>query len=109
MPDSPPVHRPIGVLTHADRRALRDRTRSGSRVYGTRWQRLRKMYLARHPICECEAQCGRPAIVVDHKQPHNGDLSLMYAWDNLQAMTKPCHDAKTAARDGGFGNPVRPC
>ena len=34
----------------------------------------------------------------------------MYAWGNLKAMTKPCHDAKTAARDGGFGNPIAmPC
>lgn len=31
----------------------------------------------------------------------------MYDWDNLQAMTKPCHDRKTARYDGGFGHPVR--
>ncbi|HEY1442346.1 MAG TPA: hypothetical protein VGF65_16340 [Mycobacterium sp.] len=31
----------------------------------------------------------------------------MYSWDNLQAMTKQCHDRKTAAHDGGFGNPLR--
>ena len=28
----------------------------------------------------------------------------MYAWDNLQSMTKPCHDRKTATIDGGFGH-----
>ena len=53
------------------------------------------------------AGCGRPATVVDHRTPHNGDEALLYDWDNLQAMTKACHDRKTAARDGGFGNPVR--
>jgi 5-methylcytosine-specific restriction protein A len=84
---------------------------SPSRIYGRRWQRLRIAYLAQHPLCECEendgAGCGRPATVVDHRTPHNGDAVLLYSWDNLQAMTKACHDRKTAARDGGFGNPVR--
>ena len=49
---------------------------SPSRIYGRRWQRLRIAYLAQHPLCECEendgAGCGRPAIVVDHRIPHNG-------------------------------------
>ncbi len=84
---------------------------SNSRIYGRRWQRLRIAYLAQHSLCECDehggAGCGRPALVVDHRRPHNGDEVLLYDWDNLQAMTKACHDRKTAARDGGFGNPVR--
>ena len=84
---------------------------SPSRIYGRRWQRLRIAYLAQHPLCECDenggAGCGRPALIVDHRTPHNGDEALLYDWDNLQAMTKACHDRKTAARDGGFGNPVR--
>jgi len=67
--------------------------------------------LARNPLCQCEendgAGCGRAAVVVDHRVPHNGDPVLLYNWDNLQAMTKACHDRKTAARNGGFGNPVR--
>jgi len=45
--------------------------------------------------------------VVDHRMPHHGDDALLYAWDNLAAMAKPCHDRKTAAVDGGFGNPRR--
>jgi len=30
-------------------------------------------------------------------------------WDerNWQALCKPCHDAKTAREDGGFGRPVK--
>jgi 5-methylcytosine-specific restriction protein A len=74
-------------------------------VYGYRWQKLRAAYLACNPLCECG--CGHPATVVDHKTPHNGDPARLYDWDNLQAMTKPCHDRKTAARDGGFGNTLR--
>jgi 5-methylcytosine-specific restriction endonuclease McrA len=48
-----------------------------------------------------------PAIVVDHRIPYNGDPVLLYDWDTLQSMTQACHDLKTAARDGGFGSPVR--
>ena len=107
MPAHPPIHRPIGVQTSAERRAAYDAARvSPSRIYGRRWQKLRRAYLAAHPLCECG--CGYAAAVVDHRRPHNGNAALMYAWDNLQAMTKPCHDRKTAARDGGFGNPLRP-
>jgi 5-methylcytosine-specific restriction protein A len=69
------------------------------------------MYLSAHPLCQCEANngagCGYPATVVDHRIPHNDDWALAFSWDNLQAMTKVCHDKKTVARDGGFGNPRR--
>jgi 5-methylcytosine-specific restriction protein A len=106
LPDRRPAHHPIGWKPWATVKAERERERvSPSRTYGRRWQKLRAAYLAAHPACECG--CGYPASVVDHRLPHDGDPRLMYAWDNLQAMTKPCHDRKTAARDGGFGNPVR--
>ena len=112
MPHRRPLHRAPGVLTPVERRAAYDAARpSPSRTYGRRWQRLRLAYLARNPLCECDenagAGCGRAATVVDHRTPHNGDEALLYDWDNLQSMTKACHDRKTAARDGGFGNPRR--
>lgn len=99
-----PVHQPAGKQSAAERRRAYDRSKV--RHYTKRrWDHLRAAYLATHPLCECG--CGRPASVVDHKRPHNGDDTLLYAWDNLQAMTKQCHDRKTAAVDGGFGNPMR--
>jgi 5-methylcytosine-specific restriction protein A len=108
MPTRRPQHRQIGVESYLDRRAARDRNRSPGRAYDTRrWRRLRQAYLLQNPLCECEQRCGHPATVVDHRTPHNGDPELIYDWDNLQAMTKPCHDRKTAAHDGGFGNPLR--
>ena len=98
------MHQPIGMQTTAQRRAAYDQTRV--RHYTKRrWYHLRNAYLATHPLCECG--CGHPATVVDHKTPHQGDDTLLYAWDNLQAMTKQCHDRKTATHDGGFGNRVR--
>jgi 5-methylcytosine-specific restriction enzyme A len=112
MPSRRPVHRAPGVHDATPHRAAYEAARpSPSRIYGRRWQRLRQAYLAQHPLCECDANdgagCGYAATVVDHRRPHNGDIGLLYDWDNLQAMTKPCHDRKTAARDGGFGNPLK--
>ncbi|HSR76309.1 MAG TPA: HNH endonuclease signature motif containing protein [Xanthobacteraceae bacterium] len=105
MPTRPPVHRPAGARSTAERRAAYDAARvSPSRIYGRRWQALRRAYLAAHPLCECG--CGYAAAVVDHRRAHNGDRGLLYDWSNLQALTKACHDRKTAARDGGFGNPL---
>jgi 5-methylcytosine-specific restriction protein A len=103
-----PVHQPIGGQTWQDRKAACAAGRvSPSRTYGRRWQELRRVYLATHPTCECDDRCGGVAAVVDHREPHNGNDRLMYAWDNLRSMTKACHDRKTASYDGGFGNPIK--
>jgi 5-methylcytosine-specific restriction protein A len=103
-----PIHRPVGIPTWQERKAAYVATRvSPSRTYGRRWQKVRAAYLATHPICECDDQCGGVATVVDHREAHNGNDRLMYDWDNLRSMTKQCHDRKTASVDGGFGNPVR--
>ena len=106
MPISAPVHRPTGYQSRTEQRAAYAAARSGpGNPYKLqRWLKIRAAYLATHPLCECG--CNRIATVVDHKQPHRGDMELMFSWDNLQAMTKACHDRKTALQDGGFGNPV---
>lgn len=102
---------------------------SSERGYGRRWQKARETYLNSHPLCEC-SDCERreqsgltplPASVVDHKIPHrlkealdSGDTdavaraqALFWDSDNWQAMSKPCHDRKTAREDGGFGRLAR--
>lgn len=45
-----------------------------------------------------------PASVVDHIVPHRGDANLFWDQSNWQAMSKSCHDRKTARENGGFGN-----
>ncbi len=79
---------------------------AASRGYGSRWRKARAAYLARHPLC---AQCARKgriagASVVDHVIAHKGDRALFWDIANWQPLCKPCHDAKTAREDGGFGN-----
>lgn len=90
------------------KQADEQRGNSTQRGYGYRWQKTSQGFLKAHPLCQCEdCQEGAirllPAEVVDHKIPHKGDMNLFWDRDNWQAMSKPCHDKKTAREDGGFG------
>jgi 5-methylcytosine-specific restriction protein A len=86
---------------------------STSRGYGYKWQKTSAAFLQAHPLCQCD-ECRegalriRPSVVTDHIVPHRGDMALFWNPANWQAMAKECHDAKTAAEDGGFGNPAAP-
>ncbi len=71
----------------------------------SRWRRLRKHVLNKQPLCvECmKAKRLTPATVVDHIKPHEGDSTLFFDEENLQPLCKPCHDRKTAKKDGRWG------
>jgi len=95
---------------------------STERGYGYKWQQASKKFLRDHPLCQCpDCDAGnlrlRQATVVDHRIPHRLKEALdsknpdritraqKLFWDqkNWQAMSKQCHDKKTASQDGGFG------
>jgi len=90
----------------AQRRAYDDKRGSAaSRGYGARWRRYRLMCLRRHPLCQAPG-CTRPAECVDHIVPVSGaDDPGFWIVSNHQGLCLRCHSAKTAAEDGGFGNP----
>lgn len=47
-----------------------------------------------------------PATVVDHVQPHNGDVNKFYL-DALQSLCAPCHDRdKKRVELWGYGSDV---
>lgn len=74
------------------------------RGYGQRWQNARRLYLQQHPLC---VDCGKkkkavPAVVVDHKIPHNMDMELFWNVDNWQSLCISCHNRKTR-REGRAG------
>ncbi|MGA6183373.1 HNH endonuclease signature motif containing protein [Stenotrophomonas sp. NPDC077421] len=103
MPSRAPRHRPHGgaVKQHAPP----ERNRQAERALATNstyWLRLRAVVLSQSPLCvACMAE-GRTTAAshVDHRDgdSRNNDLS------NLQGLCRPCHSAKTAREDGGFGN-----
>ncbi len=78
-----------------------EETRPEKKVYGYKWQKVRKQFLETHPLCEeCKKQ-GRyvKATDVDHIIPHRGDMDLFWDWDNYQALCHSCHSKKTARED----------
>ena len=78
-----------------------DRPSAAKRGYNSKWRRLSKVYLRKHPMCVRCLQQGRyvPATVVDHIIPHRGTPALMWDESNWQALCKPCHDKKTGNED----------
>lgn len=78
---------------------------AASRGYGYAWQKARKIYLARYPLCVMCEQDGRvvTATVVDHVLPHRGNEKLFWDISNWQSLCKPCHDRKTYLEDGALG------
>lgn len=118
MPSRPPVHRPPGWKPAVDRErarkaahARRRDDKDVQRLYKLKpWRQLRRMVLSDEPLCR---RCGEkgiltPAVEVDHIEPHRGDMGLFYSRANCQPLCRPCHSAKTATEDGGFGNVRRP-
>lgn len=68
-----------------------------------RWKVLRAQVLSEEPLCRlCKEQNKiTAATVVDHKEPHRGDETLMWDRKNLQPSCKSCHDKKTSRFDNG--------
>ena len=92
MPNAPKKNRQQPPVKHKD-----DRPGSTERLYDWRWQKARKSYLRRNPLC---VKCGdrdrtEPATVVDHIEPHRGNKALFWDNRNWQPLCKRCHDRKT--------------
>ncbi|WP_312327917.1 HNH endonuclease signature motif containing protein [Stenotrophomonas sp.] len=103
MPTRAPRHRPHGGQVKQYVPPARNRqSERALATNSTYWLRLRALVLAQSPLCVvCLAEGRtRAASHVDHidADTSNNDLS------NLQGLCRPCHSAKTAREDGGFGN-----
>lgn len=89
----------------AGRRAYDARRPSARhRLYDSRWDKARKGYLAKHPLCvHCLAEdVTTAANEVDHIIPHRGDKVLFWDRNNWQSLCKTHHSRKTATEDSGF-------
>lgn len=95
-----------------------ERGSAHERGYTSAWQRARAAYLKAHPLCVVCKEQGRveAAEVVDHIVPprlkdalDSGDAmrierakKLFWDSNNWQALSKRCHDRKTALEDSTF-------
>ena len=76
-----------------------------SRGYGSRWRKVRKMYLNQHPLCVMCLKEGKyvKATDVDHIIAHRGNPELFWDQSNWQSLCHSHHSRKTNAEDR---NPV---
>lgn len=71
-----------------------DANRPWRHLYGAKWRCYRLRFLAKNPLCKRCHELGRvsAATVVDHIQPHKGDVLLFWSPQNHQALCQPHHD-----------------
>ena len=62
------------------------------RGYDGRWEKARKAYLAKHPLCVCCAAHGvvNAARVLDHVEPHKGDKAKFWNSSMWQGLCEWC-------------------
>lgn len=100
MPARPPIHSP-GIRHLAKERHVPrvSDPRARACLYGWRWNKARKVFLGKHPLCvHCmEAGRVRGAVVVDHIIRHNNDPRLFWDEANWQPLCISCHNRKTSA------------
>ena len=94
-----PEHQKL-VSSHYNRY---ERTPTMKRQYNGAWPRIRKAFIAAHPLCEvCQSE-GRvtAAAEVHHIVPLAQGGT--HAEDNLMALCKECHSRITAREGGRWG------
>jgi 5-methylcytosine-specific restriction endonuclease McrA len=89
----------------ATAKARHDATRPSARDrgYDAAWERVRKDFLARHPMC-CSPGCAEKATDVDHIVSVRERPDLRLSWSNLRPMCHRHHSRRTA-REQGFARP----
>jgi len=90
----------------AERKRVDDHRGSArQRGYDSQWDKARRGWLAKHPLCvECErGNRITAATTVDHIIPHRGDMALFWDTSNWQSLCKHHHDQKTARETWGEG------
>jgi len=99
--DCPAIARRRGRCIDCQRTYERQRGNAIQRGYGPAWQRLRKLILARDPICRDESGCGASSTYVDHitsrRRGGTDDPS------NLRGLCHSHHSSKTAREDSRWG------
>lgn len=98
MPTRPQIHRPAGWKPREGQRAYdRRRGTAAERGYDAAWQRTRAAFLAEHPVCADCAERGRVTVAVDvhHVVKLSVRPDLKHDFDNLMALCKRCHQART--------------
>ncbi len=91
------MFRPDGLPTRKQQKRQADRWRGSAseRGYNHRWSKARDTFLARNPVCIGCIAIGRveAATVVDHVEPHRGDVDKFWDTAMWQACCRWHHDS----------------
>jgi len=84
---------------------MRGRAGQHSKLYTTkRWRKLRQAQLLSEPLCRMHREQGRfvTASVVDHVEPHKGDMDLFWGGP-FQSLCERCHNSHKQRQERGGG------
>jgi hypothetical protein len=82
--------------------------RTKPRYDTARWRRVRRAYIAAHPICQDPSGCTAQATDVHHLDGQGLAGPRAYDWDNLQALCHSHHSQRTAREQPGGWNASPP-
>lgn len=91
------------IATMQDGSWRTDKQSAAARGYGHKWREARAGYLLKHPLCVYCAKLGKvtAASVVDHIEPHRGDMALFWQRENWQSLCASCHNSAKAKQEYG--------
>lgn len=74
-----------------------ERPNAQDRGYGSAWQKARKFYLKKHPLCADCAEAGRTTVAteVHHTIKPKGDKKIFWNSKLWRPLCKPCHSHRT--------------
>jgi len=74
-----------------------ERPSAYSRGYDVRWVRARVWFLRHNPFCkECQKSgIIKASAVLDHIEPHRGDMKKFWDKANWQSLCVECHNRKS--------------
>ncbi|MBD8598754.1 HNH endonuclease signature motif containing protein [Pseudomonas sp. CFBP 8772] len=80
-----------------------DKATSGQRGYTYAWQKASKAFILANPLCVMCDALGRvtATALVDHIQPHRGDMTLFWDRANWQPLCTYCHSSVKQREEAG--------
>lgn len=97
LPHAPKTFRPSWLQSRAElpRFEKHQPERRGSareRGYTSQWEKARKGWFAKDPLCVCCHAHGavHVATVLDHVEPHKGDMAKFWNSNNWQGLCEWC-------------------
>lgn len=107
MPVRPPQFRPSHArAARSVPRQQHDERRGSARErgYTTAWDKAAKTFLSSHPLCLGCSAIGRvvPSALVDHVEPHRGDMAKFWDAEMWQPSCRWHHDVVKKHLEGRF-------